>query len=101
DTSNVARAELYDPALPRPAEVPPPSPTRDFNKDGKADILWRDTSGNVSMWVMDGTTVTNNSVIANIWTTWSIVGVGDFNGDGKADILWRDTSGYVAVWLMD
>jgi hypothetical protein len=27
---------------------------RDFDGDGKSDILWRDTSGNVAMWFMNG-----------------------------------------------
>jgi len=33
--------------------------TGDFNGDGKWDILWRDTSGNVAIWEMNGTTVLN------------------------------------------
>ena len=77
--------------------------TGDFNGDGKADVLWRDTSGNVAIWLMDGTTVLNPNTagVGNVSTTWSIVGTGDFNGDGKSDVLWRDTSGNVAVWEMN
>src|SRR5208282_1329720 len=66
--------------------------TGDFNGDGKSDILWRDTSGDVAIWEMNGTTILNPTAtyVATVPTTWSIVGTGDFNGDGKADILWRD-----------
>jgi hypothetical protein len=74
---------------------------RDFNHDGKSDLLWRDTSGNVSMWLMNGTSIPASTFVANIWPGWSIVASGDFDGDGKADILSRDTAGNVAVWLMD
>jgi hypothetical protein len=28
--------------------------TRDFNSDGKSDILWRDGAGDVGMWLMNG-----------------------------------------------
>ena len=73
----------------------------DFNGDGKTDILWHDTTGNVSMWLMDGFTVLDNRPVANVWTGWFIAGVGDFNKDGKSDILWRNTSGDVSIWLMD
>ena len=73
---------------------------RDFNGDGKRDILWRDTAGNVSIWLMNGYSATS-SFIADIWPGWSIVGTGDFNGDGKSDILWCDTTGNMAIWLMD
>jgi FG-GAP-like repeat/FG-GAP repeat len=73
----------------------------DYNGNGASDILWRDSSGNVAMWLMDGLNITGGSAIANISTGWTIVGSGDFNGDGKADILWRDTGGSVAIWLMD
>jgi hypothetical protein len=31
--------------------------TGDFNGDGRSDILWRDTSGNVAIWEMNGTTI--------------------------------------------
>ena len=30
---------------------------RDFNGDGKADLLWLDTSGNIAMWFMNGAQV--------------------------------------------
>ncbi len=78
----------------------------DFNGDGKADILWRDTStGNNAIWLMDGFTLTSAPLIQGVPVTppgWTIAGVGDFNGDGKADILWRNTStGDNAIWQMD
>ena len=75
--------------------------TGDFNGDGKADMLWRDTSGNTAIWFMNGATVSSTAGLGNIPTAWSVVGTGDFNGDGKSDILWRDTSGNTAMWLMN
>ena len=56
---------------------------RDFDGDGKADLLWRDTSGNTAIWFMNGTAVASSAGVGNIPTTWSVVGTGDFNGDGK------------------
>src|SRR6202034_865543 len=72
-----------------------PTGQRDFNGDGYADILWRDTSGDLAIWEMNGTTILNpsNSGLGSVPTAWSIVGQRDFNGDGNADILWRDNSG--------
>jgi hypothetical protein len=77
--------------------------SHDFNGDGFSDIAWRDTSGDVAIWLMNGTRVLNPNTagVGNVPATWSIVGTGDFNGDGKADILWRDTSGNVAIWEMN
>jgi hypothetical protein len=75
--------------------------THDFNGDGKSDILWRDTSGNLAMWLMNGTTITSGVGLGNVPNNWTIMGQHDFNGDGYADILWTDTTGDVAIWLMN
>ena len=32
-----------------------PAAAHDFNGDGKSDIAWRDSSGNVALWLMNGT----------------------------------------------
>ena len=39
-----------------------------------SDIIWRDGSGNVAIWEMNGTTVLNasTSFVANVSGTWSI-----------------------------
>ena len=73
----------------------------DFDGDGKSDILWRNTSGAVTVWLMNGTSRTSNGSPGSAATSWTISGVGDFDGDGKSDILWRNTSGAVTVWLMN
>ena len=75
---------------------------RDFNGDGKADLLWRQTStGTTTIWQMNGASASD----VGRWVMdkgWVIQDVGDFNGDGKADILWRETStGAVTIWQMN
>ena len=75
--------------------------THDFNGDSKSDILWRDTGGNVGVWLMNGATITSAVVSGSAPSNWNIVGQRDFNGDRRSDILWTDTSGNVAVWLMN
>ena len=75
--------------------------TGDFNGDGKGDILWIDTSGNVKIWFMNGFAV-SEVVLGNVGT--KVVDcrpVGDFNADGTSDILWRDVYGDVTIWLMN
>jgi hypothetical protein len=76
-------------------------PVHDFNGDGRADILWRHSSGSVYEWLLNGTTIIDHGSPGDATTDWRIVGVGDFNGDGTADILWRHSSGAVYEWLLN
>jgi len=73
----------------------------DYNGDGKSDILWRHTSGQTVIWMMDGPLVLGAGTVATVDASWRIVGNGDHNGDGRSDLLWRHTSGTVVIWLMD
>ncbi len=75
--------------------------SNDLDGDGKSDILWRDSSGNAALWIMDGITKSSGHLLGKVSTSWKIKDTGDFDGDGKVDILWRDSSGNVALWLMD
>jgi Tannase and feruloyl esterase/FG-GAP-like repeat len=69
--------------------------------NGDADVLWRDTAGDVGMWLMNGTQIESSTTLGNVPTSWSVVGTGDLNGDSFGDILWRDTSGNLGVWFMN
>ncbi|HEY0838537.1 MAG TPA: FG-GAP-like repeat-containing protein [Azospirillum sp.] len=81
----------------------------DFDGDGKSEILWRNTqSGYVSMWDLDGQTVTGsgrvklNGADAVMPSYMAAEGIADFDGDGKVEVLWRNTqSGHLSMWDMD
>jgi peptidase A4-like protein/VCBS repeat protein len=75
--------------------------THDFNDDAKSDIAWRNTDGDLAIWLMSGTTILSSPDLGNVSTTWSVVGQRDFNGDGYADLLWRNTDGDLAIWFMN
>jgi hypothetical protein len=78
--------------------------TADFSGDSKSDIFLRrqSTSGEDSIWLMNGTTKAVGAYTESAGTNWHVVGIGDFDGDGKADVLWRDpTTGQNAMWLMN
>jgi hypothetical protein len=78
--------------------------TCDFNGDGFGDILWRNTNGDTSIWLMTGSAtqvqVLSATDLGVVPTTWHIVGTGDFNGNGKSDILWHNDNGDTSIWLM-
>ncbi|MBF0539744.1 MAG: DUF1566 domain-containing protein [Nitrospirae bacterium] len=76
----------------------------DFNGDGNADLLWRDTAtGDIAMWLMNGATITGgNYVSRGVPAEWQIKAIGDFNGDARSDVLLQDTiNGDVYIWLMN
>ncbi len=74
--------------------------SHDFNGDGFSDIAWRDTSGNLSIWLMNGGQVLTGAGLGTVPPSWSIVGQRDFDGSGTYDLLWRDTSGNTAIWFL-
>jgi hypothetical protein len=72
----------------------------DFDGDGFADLLWRNTStGANQAWrsANNNTRITMATVTGN---AWQIFGTGDFNKDGRADLVWRNVStGANTIWL--
>jgi hypothetical protein len=55
--------------------------TGDFGGDGKSDILWQDTSGNVTFWDMNGASISGSGLVGFADpSAWSIVATGDFEG---------------------
>ena len=75
--------------------------THDFSGDGMSDIFWRNTSGNLAVWLMNGSTVSQSVGFGALPSSFSVIGQKDFDGDGKADVLWRDSSGNVSMWFMN
>ncbi len=74
----------------------------DFNGDGRSDLLWRNSNGQLSSWLGSGNgALIDNGHIVNqfVPAAWRIQGTADFNGDGRADILWRNVNGQLSSWL--
>ena len=79
--------------------------TGDFNKDGDADIVWRNkTTDAWKIWQMqDGVRVaqTNWTNVFDPTHAWTVVGAGDADKDGDDDIILNNTTtGAVQVWEM-
>ena len=66
----------------------------DFDGDGKADILWRNSAtGENYIYLMNVTAIVTEGYLRRVADlNWKVGGVADFDGDGKADILWRNSS---------
>lgn len=77
----------------------------DVNGDGRADIIWRNTNGLLTLWTMNGATVMPESSgafgIVPASMGWEVVGSGDFNADGKMDLVWRNTNGVHVLLFLD
>ena len=69
----------------------------DFNGNGRADILWKNTTnGYLGLW-MDGTDQWVALPASNLGAGQSIIGMGDVNGNGCDDIL-INSNGVLGAW---
>jgi Calx-beta domain/FG-GAP-like repeat/Galactose oxidase, central domain/Kelch motif len=76
----------------------------DFNGDGQTDlVLQHQTTGAVSVWLMNGLTRTRSVVLSPARpVAWRIAGVADWNGDNGADLVWQNTAtGAVEIWYLN
>jgi len=61
----------------------------DFDGDGNADVLWRNTTtGTALVWLMEGTEKLAAQSIGVVPVAWQVAGTGVFNGDGSA-VIWQ------------
>jgi subtilisin-like proprotein convertase family protein len=74
----------------------------DFDGDGKPDLLFRHSDGNLAVWLMDGLTMKSSAFLNPRGSaSWKAIDTADFNKDGKVDILFQNDDGNLAVWFMD
>ena len=81
-----------------------PTGMADLNGDGKADLLWRNTTtGQLNGWFMNGLTKSSGGPVSTtVGLTYGVAALVDLDGDSKSDILWRNNAnGDVNAWLMD
>lgn len=75
----------------------------DFNSDGRADLVWRNTvTGQQALWFMNGVSPINTIFISGAAAPWDLEATGDLNNDGSVDLIFRNyTTGQNAVWFMN
>jgi hypothetical protein len=73
---------------------------RDFNNDGRSDIVWRDdTTGDIAFWYMNGSQTNGGNQLTYPDPGWKTRSCADFDGDGLPDIFaTQDAGASERVW---
>jgi hypothetical protein len=81
----------------------------DFNGDGLADLVWRNTStGELDIWNSNSANIPEVNIndeqfmtqgLGIVPLSWTIQEFGDFSNNGRADIIWRNSdTNEVDIW---
>jgi FG-GAP-like repeat len=86
--------------------TPPPTPLshiKDFNGDGRSDVLWRNSAtGEAVAWFLTNARFVGGASLGAADLNWRLVGASDFNRDGRIDLVWRNgATGANVVWFMN
>jgi hypothetical protein len=73
----------------------------DVDADGRDDVVFRHTFGNVYAWLMAGAEIVEHGSLGSIGTGWTNVGLLDLDGDDNRDLIWRQNDGRVRVGFLD
>lgn len=78
----------------------------DLNKDGFADLIWRETTeGWLAAWYLKGTAVTYQAYLSQPQVAdpaWKLVAAGDPGGSHVPTIVWQNSNdGTIAFWYMN
>jgi hypothetical protein len=76
----------------------------DFNGDGQEDLVFQHTDGTLAVWIMNGITETDATMLnpSNPGDrNWRVLATGDIDRDGKTDLVFQHADGTLAVWFMD
>lgn len=97
---DIAGAEtLYWPSARRVTQV---QPFGDFNGDGNTDLVWRNAiTGDVAVWYLNGTSLPQGAIVANVPLSYRLLALADLNGLGKSGLVWYNLSnGQYALWYL-
>ncbi len=85
-----------------PVVIPKPGTAKDFNGDGKADLIFQNSSGQIAAWYMNGSgSIASSAMLySGGLGDWKVVATADLNGDGNADLIFQNTAGQIVVWYM-
>ncbi len=101
-TSQNAKADLR----PTAADSTPPLPSapfRDFNADGKADLLFQNAFGQIVLWRMNGAGAIASSafIFSGGLGDWRLAGTADLNRDGNPDLILQNNFGQIVAWYVN
>ncbi|MEO6789004.1 MAG: FG-GAP-like repeat-containing protein [Chthoniobacteraceae bacterium] len=83
------------------AAIIPSAPLRDFNGDGKGDLVFQNTAGQLATWYLNGAGAASGSAMlySGGLGDWKLKGIADLNGDGNADLVFQNTAGQIVTWF--
>jgi hypothetical protein len=77
--------------------------TGKINADIKSDILWQNSNGQNSAWLMSDTNYLSSVMLKTRTPAfgWKIAALLDMNYDANLDLIWQHADGRVETWLMN
>jgi serine protease AprX len=81
---------------------PIPSPSTDFNHDGKPDyVLYAASTHQSAVWYLNNNVFLGSAYAPTLPAGWNVIDVADFNGDGNPDYaLFNSSAHQTAIWYL-